>query len=452
MITASFIPTSEVATSESSRARPLPRGCTFAESAWRSLAPRTRARRDLFVIGIVILVACTVILADPDRAFEWVASYEEVRIDEFLTAFVVIGAGFAIFSLRRWSDLSRQVAEYKRLQAELSAINRDAALMGETDDLLQSCLSTNEAYKIVIRHLKSQLPSTSGALFTFSPMQESVELAISWGNPAVAQKLLSIKDCWALRRSRVNISLAADPSLACAHIGSSIPLYAMCIPMMAQGETLGILYLDSGTGHAASEVTQLTDSQQRMVKTLTEHLALAVANLNLRETLRSQSIRDPLTGLYNRRYMEESLEREFRRALCKGLPLAVLMVDLDHFKRFNDSHGHEAGDAVLRKLAKVFHALIRTEDIVSRYGGEEFTLILPDTSLEAAHECATRLQMACREIQVQHHEETLEGIRLSIGVACYPQSGTTVEAILRSADSALYRAKEQGRDQVVLSE
>jgi diguanylate cyclase len=411
-----------------------------------------RARRDLFVIGIVILAACVLILSDPDRAFEWVASHEEVRVDEFLTAIVIIGAGFAIFSWRRWTDLSRQVAEYRRLQAELSAINRDAASMGETDDLLQSCLSTDEAYKIVIRHLESQLPSMSGAIFTFSPMQETAELTTSWGRPAIGQKLLSIKDCWALRRSRVNTSLASDPKLACAHIGSSIPVYAMCIPMMAQGETLGILYLDSGTGNAASEITMLTDSQHRTVKTLTEHLALAVTNLNLRETLRTQSIRDPLTGLYNRRYMEESLEREFRRALRKGLPLAILMVDLDHFKRFNDSHGHEAGDAVLRELAKVLQALLRSEDIVSRYGGEEFTLILPDTGLEAAHECATRLQVACRGIQVLHYGETLDGIRLSIGVACYPKSGTTAEAILRAADSALYRAKELGRDQVVLSE
>jgi diguanylate cyclase len=410
-----------------------------------------RARRDLLVIGIVILVACLVILADPDRAFEWVASHEEVRVDEFLTAIVTIGAGFAIFSWRRWTDLSRQVAEYRRLQAELSALNRDAAFMGETDDLLQSCLSPEEAYKIVIRHLESQLPSMSGAIFTFSPMQETAELTTSWGHPSIGQKLLSIKDCWALRRSRVNTSLASDPKLACAHVGSSIPVYAICIPMMAQGETLGILYLDSGTGQT-SEITVLTDSQQRMVKTLTEHLALAVTNLNLRETLRTQSIRDPLTGLYNRRYMEESLEREFRRALRKGLPLAILMIDLDHFKRFNDSHGHEAGDAVLRELAKVLQALLRTEDIVSRYGGEEFTLILPDTNLKAAHECATRLQMACRGIQVHHYGETLDGIRLSIGVACYPKSGATAEAILRAADSALYRAKEQGRDQVALSE
>lgn len=415
-------------------------------------APQARAGRDLLIIGIVILVGCAIVLADPDRAFEWIASHEEVRVDEFLTAIVIVGAGFAIFSWRRWTDLSLQVAEYKRLQTELSAINRDATLMGETDDLLQSCLSTDEAYKIIIRHLESQLPSMSGAIFTFSPTQEMAELAVSWGSPAVNQQLLPIKDCWALRRGKVNISLAADSKLACAHIGFSIPVYAMCVPMMAQGETLGILYLDTGKGQTEPEIKQLTDTQQRTVKTLAEHLALAVANLNLRETLRTQSIRDPLTGLFNRRYMEESLEREFRRALRKQSPLAVLMVDLDHFKRFNDSYGHEAGDAVLRELAKIFQALLRAEDIVSRYGGEEFTLILPETDLEAARECAVRLQMASHGIQVQHYGETLQGIRLSIGVACYPKNGTSAESIMRAADSALYRAKEQGRDQVFVSE
>ena len=120
-----------------------------------------------------------------------------------------------------------------------------------------------------------------------------------------------------------------------------------------------------------------------MVKTLAEHLALAVANLKLRETLRTQSIRDPLTGLFNRRYMEESLERELRRTIRKKLPLALLMVDVDHFKHFNDTFGHEAGDEILRELARLFQSRLRAEDIACRYGGEEFVLILPDASLLA---------------------------------------------------------------------
>ncbi len=414
-------------------------------------APEARARRDLMVIGTIILLGCVVVLLDPDRVFEWIASHEEASIEEFLTAAVIIGTGFALFSWRRWTDLSRQIAEYKRLQTELSAINQDAAIMGETDDLLQSSLSTAEVYKVVIRHFEIQFPSMSGAIFAFSQSQDTAELAARWGSPSVIQDQFHIKDCWALRRSRMNISLASDPRLACPHIGTPIPLYAICVPLLAQGETLGMLYLDTGEESIPSKVRPLTEPQQRRIKTLAEHLALAVANLNLRETLRTQSIRDPLTGLFNRRYMEDSLEREFRRAVRKGSPLTVLMVDLDHFKKFNDTYGHEAGDAVLREVAKVFQAQLRAEDIASRYGGEEFTLILPDTELDAAIQCAERLKTASRAIQIPHYGQTLDGIRLSIGVACYPLHASTAESLVRSADAALYRAKELGRDRFVVA-
>jgi diguanylate cyclase len=221
--------------------------------------------------------------------------------------------------------------------------------------------------------------------------------------------------------------------------------------MMSQGETLGILYLDTGPEQTASKVKPLTEAQERTVKTLTEHLALAVANLNLRESLRKQAIRDPLTGLFNRRYMEESLEREFRRASRRESPLAILMIDIDHFKRLNDSFGHEAGDAVLRELAKVFQAQLRAEDIASRYGGEEFVLILPESDMAAASECADRLQQAVHAMQIQHYGRTLEGISLSIGLTCFPQQGKTVDSLMRTADAALYRAKENGRDRVEIA-
>ena len=192
----------------------------------------------------------------------------------------------------------------------------------------------------------------------------------------------------------------------------------------------------------------LTDGEERTVKTLTEHLALAIANLNLRETLRTQAIRDPLTGLFNRRYMEESFEREFRRAVRKEVPLAILMIDIDHFKRLNDTFGHEAGDAVLRELAKLFRAHLRAEDIASRYGGEEFMLILPETDLVAASECAKRLIEAIHAMQVQHYGQTLRDITLSVGLACFPQHSNTEDALMRAADGALYRAKEKGRDRI----
>jgi len=408
-------------------------------------APQTRVRRDIIVTVSIVLIGCLAVLRDPDRAFEWLAGHKEVQIDEFLTAVVIIGAGFAIFSWRRWTDLSRQVAEYKRLQGELSAVNREASLLSETDDLLQSCLSSEEAYKIIIRHLEIQFPAISGAVFAIGDAADNADLVASWGQPAIKQHF-AIRDCWGLRRGRVNISLSSDARLACTHIGHALPVYAMCVPMMAQGETLGVLYLD--TGPDQSKGRPFTDTQERTIKTLTEHLALAVANLNLRETLRTQAIRDPLTGLFNRRYMEESLDREFRRALRKESPLAILMVDIDHFKRLNDSHGHEAGDAVLRELAKIFQTQLCAEDIASRYGGEEFVLILPEADLTAATECAERLRAAIQAMQIQHYGQILKGISLSAGLACFPQHGKTVDILMRAADAALYRAKENGRDRV----
>jgi diguanylate cyclase (GGDEF)-like protein len=420
----------------------------------RTKAVRTRARKDLIIVGTAVLIGCVIVLLDPDRVFEWVATHKEVQIDELLTAVVIIGIGFVIFFWRRWTDLSQQVADYERFQDELSSINREAFLMSETDDLLQSCLSSDEAYRVIIRHLELQFPMMSGAIFAITQTRDTAEVVAKWGQPAVARNLFAIKDCWGLRRGRMNITRADDARVACAHVGPSVPVYAICVPMMAQGETLGVLYLDTGMDQEKATKKALTDAQERTVKTLAEHLALAVANLNLRETLRIQSIRDPLTGLFNRRYLEECLEREFRRALRTNSPLAILMIDLDHFKRFNDTSGHQAGDAVLRELAIVFQQQLRAEDIASRYGGDEFILVLPETDTTAASECAERLRRAIDAMPMQRDERSSDGdvVTLSIGLACYPHHGTTIEALLQAADAALYRAKATGRDRVVTAE
>jgi diguanylate cyclase (GGDEF)-like protein len=227
----------------------------------------------------------------------------------------------------------------------------------------------------------------------------------------------------------------------------------MCVPMMAHGETLGMLYFDSGERPVQNELsqTQPSDSEQRLAKTLAEHAALALANLNLRETLRIQSVRDPLTGLYNRRYMEESLERELRRSMRKKSPLGVVMLDVDHFKRFNDTFGHEAGDSVLQAVAKLFRSQLRGEDVVCRFGGEEFTVILPEASPEATRQRAEQLREAVKQMVPNFRDQSLEAITLSIGVASFPENGNTGEALLRKADSALYQAKQQGRDRVVIA-
>lgn len=417
-----------------------------------SADPEKRGRRDLIVLGLFVLAGCVVVASDPDRLFDWLANHEAVRIDEFLTAIVILGTGFAIFSWRRWTDLTRQVAEYKRLQIKLTAMSREAALLSETDDLLQSCLTADEAFRIAIRHFETQFPTMSGAIFAIPEGKNVAELAGKWGKPAIGRDSFSIEDCWGVRRARVHISMVNDPELVCSHIGPSIPQYALCVPMMAHGEILGTLYLDNGLDQKQPVVNALTETQEQTVKTLSEHLSLAVANLNLRESLRIQSIRDPLTGLFNRRYMEESLERELRLALRKEAFLSVLMVDIDHFKSFNDGLGHEAGDAVLRELARLLQSQLRAEDIACRYGGDELLLVLPEADVEAAQNFAGRLQTAVRRTQIQHYGKVLEGLTLSIGIACYPQHAADVGALIGVADAALYKAKENGRNQFATAE
>jgi diguanylate cyclase (GGDEF)-like protein len=171
----------------------------------------------------------------------------------------------------------------------------------------------------------------------------------------------------------------------------------------------------------------------------------------MREMLKIQSVRDPLTGLYNRRYMEESLTRELRRAARKKTELGVMMLDVDHFKQFNDTFGHEAGDAVLRSLGNLLRTQFRAEDIVCRYGGEEFTVILPDTSLQLTQQRAEELREAAKRELVQLRGQSLGAVSLSIGVASFPANGATSETLLGAADAALYRAKEAGRDRVTVS-
>ena len=177
-----------------------------------------------------------------------------------------------------------------------------------------------------------------------------------------------------------------------------------------------------------------------------------MANLRLRESLRAQSIRDPLTGLFNRRYMEETLERELRRAARDRHPVGILMLDVDHFKRFNDHHGHDGGDAVLAGLGTLLAGNVRGGDVACRHGGEEFVLILPGASTIESRRRAAELLEVTRDFQIVHGGQLLGPVTCSVGVAAYPEHGTTREALLRAADTAVYRAKHEGRNQVVVAE
>ena len=220
--------------------------------------------------------------------------------------------------------------------------------------------------------------------------------------------------------------------------------------MIAHGETFGLLHLRLSRPHQTSSEATLPDPVEFpwLATSIAEHLALAVADMNLREALRAQSIRDPLTGWFNRRYMEETLEREISRAARNRRPLALIMFDVDNFKQFNDSFGHEAGDLALQNLCDRLKSHVRNEDVACRLGGDEFVLVLPDTSAQLAAQRVDELRNAVAHMDVQYQGRLLEPVALSFGIATFPENGRTLKDLLRASDNALFRAKELGPDGV----
>lgn len=332
--------------------------------------------------------------------------------------------------------------------SELQRRNHETTLLSEMSELLQACLTVQEAYSVLTQLVQSLFPALPGALFAIGPSKNLVEAVATWGTTVSSQKLFSPHECWAMRRGRIHLVVDLGGGLCCHHLQpasecSTLPAEYCCVPLMAQGEALGMLYLNS------QERGQLTEAKQRLAVTVAEQIALALANLKLRETLRSQSIRDPLTGLFNRRYLEESLERELHRARRNQHSVGIIMLDVDHFKQFNDTFGHEAGDLLLQELGLLLQRYTRGVDIACRYGGEEFLLLLPEASLDATQQRAEQLREEVKQLKVHHHRQSIGPITLSLGVAILPEHGVTAKSVIQAADTALYRAKAEGRDRVV---
>src|ERR1022692_3106060 len=242
-----------------------------------------------------------------------------------------------------------------------------------------------------------------------------------------------------------HLVVAGDTTAPCAHAEGVKNTY-LCIPILAQGETLGILHLQ-----ATDEALQLNASELSFKTTFAAQVGLSIANIRLREALRTQSVRDALTGLYNRRYLEEVLDREVRRAARAAQSLGLLMIDLDHFKSFNDTYGHEAGDAVLRETGLSLTKGIRAEDFVCRFGGEEFVVILPTADLEASCARAERLRLKMKELTILHQGRSMGMLTISVGVAVFPEHAMSPKELMAAADAAMYEAKRGGRDQVVVA-
>jgi len=324
---------------------------------------------------------------------------------------------------------------------------RESELMTACRNELQLCVEVQQVYATAAKSFSRLLPDTSGSLYMINSSRNHVEAVSFWNDPS-HDDFSQPESCCALRSGQPRWRRPGISEIHCAHFNTTAPERYHCRPIVAYGNTIGLLYLQCENDESVAQVNSHMDA----VRQLIQITALAIATLNLRAKLENQSIRDSLTSLFNRHFMQISLEREMARARRRKQIMAVLMLDADHFKQFNDLNGHAAGDAALKAFADVFQSNIRSEDIACRYGGEEFTIILPDTTVKGACDRADSILAAISSLRVTTGHQSFNGFSVSIGIAFFPGDGATADELLQHADSALYDAKHNGRNQASLYE
>ena len=362
--------------------------------------------------------------------------------------------------------LEQQITERKQTEEELREAheslsvsldqlefrNHEISQLSKMTDLLQSCYIMEEAYALISQFAQELFPSATGGVYLLNPSRKIAESVAVWGK-SLSEDVFAVEACWAIRSGKAYCVKDDRSACLCSHLKEAPSAGYFCIPMMGGGEIYAILHLRNyRDGNSQPEVPrkQSLERQQQLAMSFADRAGMALANLKLREELRIQSIRDPLTNLFNRRYLEESLECALARATRKKSSVGVIMLDIDHFKFFNDTFGHDAGDTILREIGHFLQAHVRKEDVACRYGGEEFTFIMSESSVDSVMMRAEYLRMEVKILDVRHAGQLLGPINFSVGVAVSPEHGLTAKDLLKAADIALLCAKREGRDRTVV--
>jgi diguanylate cyclase (GGDEF)-like protein len=306
--------------------------------------------------------------------------------------------------------------------------------------MLQSATDRDDANQVLRGKAEYLLEGFSGALYVFNNSRDRLDLSTCWGTatPGTQADHIGPNDCWALKLGKPYVN-GGRGSLACQH--AALGRIVLEIPMAARGEIYGLLQI---TGESSDAEARL-DAIRPLAVALADAMSLSLSSSALRDQLRNQALRDGLTGLYNRRFLEEMLDRLTKEAARREVPMSAIMIDLDHFKRLNDQYGHSAGDAVLREVARIVIASLRVSDVACRYGGEELLVLLPDCPLDNAVQAAERLRA---QIESLTNVANGQSVTASFGVACTPDSTAHPGELVTVADAALYQAKRLGRNRV----
>ncbi|KPC49164.1 sensor domain-containing diguanylate cyclase [Amantichitinum ursilacus] len=362
------------------------------------------------------------------------------------------------------SNLELQVTERQSAEGQLQVVNtqlqtlvgslkrqtEEIGLLNEMSELLQSCMELTEAMGVLATFSGRFIGADAGCLYLAERNGGLLQRIGSWGGrDEESEVALRHEDCWAMRQGRLHPLADLQANLICKHLHLEEQRYSLCIPLYAQGQNVGLLNLRRSEPFIDGD-GNLARAQQIMLS-FSEQVALALANINLRQRLQNLSLRDPLTGLFNRRYLDEQFELELARARRGGGRFAVLMMDLDHFKRFNDNFGHDAGDYLLQNVARTLLATVREGDVVSRWGGEEFMILMPEIDQPIAEQRAEAIRSEMGLLRPVFQQQPLGKVSVSIGLSFYPQHGHTAQLLIAAADHALYAAKSGGRDRVVIA-
>ncbi|MEP2783609.1 MAG: diguanylate cyclase [Pseudoruegeria sp.] len=356
-----------------------------------------------------------------------------------------------VFILRRSSTLSvkrlhLQSNNERKLMDQQMQMAREVRLLGELNEWLQSSRSLEELFDMVGKFMTHILPCCEGSVYVYSNSRDVLDGCASW-NGGHHKDHIHPEACWGLRRGRTYTYGESEVDFVCEHIEPCDGRAYFCFPILAHGETVGLMTLKS-TATASKEDFSASKKLSQMCA---EQISMAIANVRMRDQLHDQSVRDPLTGLFNRRHLTESLRKMIARSVKDGSPLSIVSIDVDHFKKFNDTHGHDAGDMVLRAVGSAMVQLCDGDEVACRQGGEEFMLLLPDLPKEDVFARAEKLRHTIEKITVRYGEKNLPKITISVGVSHFPDHGTIPQDLMRAADDALYEAKANGRNQTIIA-
>lgn len=334
--------------------------------------------------------------------------------------------------------------EQKKQDERIRQRTHEIELMHRLANMLAACNNMVEAQQIVSDILPRILGNVNGSVSLMRASRNQLITQLDWGDTWPGSASFAPEECWSLRKGRAHQSNDDFHSLTCGHMHEMENNQTLCIPLTAHGNTIGIMHLYFGVGDI--KIDPITE---QLAFSVSEHLGLALANLSLQEKLRSQALSDPLTGLFNRRFFEQKLEEHSMNSATSEQPLSLLMLDLDHFKRFNDNFGHDAGDFVLKEISALLKQSVSEDEIACRLGGEELAVLLPHYTMQQATEFGQTLCDAVRSMHLEHKGLSLGQLGVSIGVATYPKPASDTESLVKMADNALYMAKDMGRSRVV---